>query len=217
MSSIFVAFCFVKTTSGNDKFTTGTALYRTTDEEDDFREFTYKGFTRSTDSLIIEFEKNSIVLMIGRYVYHNNAEFLGFIQTIPVTSTSDSTCSYEDLPNDFPLLFYASIEPKSSPQSATDKINFTKQFNNQLDLIEEQYAMVTSYDSNKRRRTGLFTSSHKNSNNNPSTIDLPDLVNQIRTNVPEPQPSQESTTNKPEPRPPQESTTDKPEPQQTFK
>ncbi|RIB26425.1 hypothetical protein C2G38_2030215 [Gigaspora rosea] len=329
MSLIFVAFGFIKTTSGNVKFTTGTALYHATDEEDDFREFTYKGFTGSTDSLIIEFEKNLIVLMIGRYVYHDNAEFvsfstlpictfplslidltsrlqLGLIQPIPATSTSNSTCSPEDLLNAFPLLLYtapavtnshkcndnigrqsfmlskklynpvngqkgidsnvlvfyanangqydslkdslkksvvsaigrlklgpgskfphiisseiewsyASIEPKSSPQSATDKINFTKQFNDQLDMIEEQYATVTSHDSNKRRRTGLFTSSHKNSNNNPLTVDFPDLVNQIRTNIPEPQPPQESTTNKLKPRPPQESTTDKPEPQQTSK
>ncbi|CAG8658512.1 7337_t:CDS:2 [Gigaspora margarita] len=281
MSSIFIAFCFVKTTSGNDKFTTGTALYRANAEDDEFREFTYKGFTGNTDSLIIEFEKDSIVLMTGRYIYHENAEYLGLIQTIPVTSTSDSPCSSKDLPNAFPLLLYtapvvtnsykfnnnieresfmlskklynpvnrqkgidsnvivsysnandslkksvilaigrlklnpiskfphiisseieksyASIELKSSPLSATEKIKFTKQINTQLDFIEEQYTTMTSQDSNKRRRTGLFASSTKNSNNNPLTVDLPDLVNQIRTNVPEPQPSQESSANRAQP------------------
>ncbi|KAF0552789.1 hypothetical protein F8M41_021031 [Gigaspora margarita] len=190
------------------------------------------------------------MLMIGRYVYHDNAKFLGLIQTIPVTSTSDSTCSPEDLSNAFSKLLYtalvvtnsykcnnnigrqsfilskklynpvngqkgidsnmlvsytnangrydflkdslkksvvlaigrlklspsikfphiilseikwsyASIEPKFLFQSATNKINFTKQFNNQLDLIEEQYATMTPHNSNKRKRTGLFASSYK--------------------------------------------------------
>ncbi|CAG8777123.1 3845_t:CDS:2 [Dentiscutata erythropus] len=187
MLSIFIAFCFIKTTSGNDKFVTGTALYRATNEDDKFREFTYKSFTGNSDSLIIEFEKNSI---------------FGLIQTIPISSASDFTCSPEDL-NAFPLFIdsnvivsytnvnsqydslkdslkkgvisaigrlklspvsklphiisleiewsYASNELKSSLQSPTKKIKLTKQFNNQLDLIEEQYATINSQDSNKRK------------------------------------------------------------------
>ncbi|CAG8662206.1 20010_t:CDS:2, partial [Dentiscutata erythropus] len=76
----------------NDKFITGTTLYYT-DEDDEFREFIYKGFMGNTDLLIIEFKKNSIVLMIGKYIYQKNAEYLSLTQTIPVTLPSDSMCS----------------------------------------------------------------------------------------------------------------------------
>ncbi|CAG8495687.1 9882_t:CDS:2 [Dentiscutata heterogama] len=107
MSSVFTAFCFIKTVSGNDKFLTGTAVYRVTNDENEFRELTYKGFTGNSETLIIDFEKNSIVLMIGRYVYHQNSEYLSLIQTIPLSSPQhDSTCAPEDLPLAFPLLLY---------------------------------------------------------------------------------------------------------------
>ncbi|KAF0474823.1 hypothetical protein F8M41_024641 [Gigaspora margarita] len=129
MLSIFIAYCFVKTISGNDKFINGSALYHINDEEDEFRELIYKGFTANEDFLIISFEKDSIILIIGRYVYHDNVESIGlctlyivnylsvynltqfflkvgFIQTILISSSSDSSCSSEDLLYAFPLLIY---------------------------------------------------------------------------------------------------------------
>ncbi|KAF0421479.1 hypothetical protein F8M41_006771 [Gigaspora margarita] len=247
MSSIFIAFCFVKTTSGNNKFTTRTTLYRANVEDDEFREFTYKGFTGNTDSLIIEFEKDLIVLMIRKYIYHENTEYFNDnigresfmlskklynpvnsqkgIDSNVIVSYSNANGRYDTLKDSFKKCVisaigrlklnpiskflhiilseiewsYASIESKSSSVSATEKIKFTKQLNTQLNFIEEQYTTMTSQDSNKRRKTGLFTSSTKNSNNNPLTVDFPDLVNQIRTNVPEPQPPQELSANKAQP------------------
>ncbi|CAG8795094.1 20264_t:CDS:1, partial [Racocetra persica] len=46
--------------SRNDKFLTETALYQINDENNEFRKSTYKGFTESPETLIIDFEKNSI-------------------------------------------------------------------------------------------------------------------------------------------------------------
>ena len=80
MSLIFISFCFVKTVSVNEKFLTGSALYRVSNEEDEFRQFNYKGFTATPETLIEDFEKNSIVLMIGRYVYED-AEYV-FVKLI---------------------------------------------------------------------------------------------------------------------------------------
>ncbi|CAG8538699.1 14550_t:CDS:2 [Cetraspora pellucida] len=79
MSSIFISFCFIKTITGNDKYVSGSALYRIKDNEDAFREIIYKGFTGSSESLIEEFEKESIVLMIRRYVYDENIEYAKFM------------------------------------------------------------------------------------------------------------------------------------------
>ncbi|CAG8456848.1 10751_t:CDS:2 [Cetraspora pellucida] len=282
MSSIFIAYCFVKTVSGNDKFINGSALYCINDEDNEFREFIYKGFTGSNDSLIIDFEKNSIVLMIGRYVYHDNVESLGLIQTIPISALPDSSCSPEDLPYAFPLLIYtapavtnsykfndnigrqsfmlskrlynpvngqkgiesnvivsytnangrydslkegikksvisavgrlkinkfphiisseiewsyASNESKSSLHSSGTKAKSTEDFNNQLDMIEEQYATMNSQPSNKRKRGAFFSSPANPSNNTTPTTNLEELANQIRTNQPEAQQTSTNTPNK---------------------
>ncbi|CAG8733631.1 5427_t:CDS:2 [Dentiscutata erythropus] len=261
MSSVFIAFCFVKTISGNDKFLTGTAVYRANSTEDEFRELTYKGFTGNSETLIIDFEKNSI---------------LSLIQTIPLSSPQhDSTCAPEDLPYAFSLLLYtapavtnsykfndtigrqsfmlskklynpvtsqkgiesdvivsytnangrydslkdslkksvisavgrlklnsnskiphiisseiewsyAANDPKSSNQSSAEKTK-SKEFNDQLDLIEEQYNTMTSQTSNKRRRVGLFSSSSKSSTDKLQNVDLKELAEQIRNTAPEPQ------------------------------
>ncbi|CAG8855546.1 17504_t:CDS:1, partial [Gigaspora margarita] len=48
-------------------YITGTALYRINDDTDKFREITFKGFLRNPNSLVTPFEKNTIILMVGRY------------------------------------------------------------------------------------------------------------------------------------------------------
>ncbi|CAG8850633.1 30886_t:CDS:2, partial [Gigaspora margarita] len=107
MSSVFISFCFVKTVSASEKFLTGSALYRVSKEDDEFREFTFKGFTATPETLIADFEKNSIVLMIGRYVYED-AEYLTLIQTVPVSSSAnDALLIPEDLPYASPLLLFS--------------------------------------------------------------------------------------------------------------
>ncbi|KAF0544530.1 hypothetical protein F8M41_002678 [Gigaspora margarita] len=108
MSSVFTAFCFIKTISRNNKFVTGTALYRINNEDDEFREIIYKGFTRTAETLISDFEKNSIVLIIRRYIYQNNIEYVCLVQTILVFSFHNgSACIPDDLPYAFPLLMYS--------------------------------------------------------------------------------------------------------------
>ncbi|CAG8529528.1 23336_t:CDS:2 [Gigaspora rosea] len=42
MTSIFIALCFIKTISGSEKCIHGSAIYRTTNDEEEFRELTYK-------------------------------------------------------------------------------------------------------------------------------------------------------------------------------
>ncbi|CAG8586172.1 7021_t:CDS:2 [Diversispora eburnea] len=98
MSSVFISFCFIKTVTGNDKYVTGSALYRMKGDEDKFREIIYKGFTGTSETLIMDFEKDSIVLVIGRYVYEENVEYVTLIQTVPISySSDDSTNTQEDL------------------------------------------------------------------------------------------------------------------------
>ncbi|CAG8612817.1 13979_t:CDS:2 [Dentiscutata erythropus] len=113
MSSIFIALCFIKTISASEKCIHGNAIYRTNNNEPEFRELTYKGFI-TQDSLIADLEKNSIALMIGRYVFED-AEYLTLIQTVPIsTSTDDVEITPDDLPYTSPLLlFSAPVVPNS--------------------------------------------------------------------------------------------------------
>ncbi|CAG8481242.1 6206_t:CDS:1, partial [Dentiscutata heterogama] len=67
-------FCFIKIVSGNDKFVTKFTLYCITDDDEEFREIIYKGFAANAKSLISNFEKNSIVYIVGRYIYNKNIE-----------------------------------------------------------------------------------------------------------------------------------------------
>ncbi|RIB06714.1 hypothetical protein C2G38_2216364 [Gigaspora rosea] len=142
MSSVFIAFCFIKTVSGNSKFLNGTAVYRVSNDEDEFRELNYKGFTRNSDTLIVDFERNSIVLMIGRYVYHQNAEYLSLIQTIPLSSPqTDSDCVPEDLPYTFPLMIYFAPAITNSYKCKkgieSDVIMFYTNANGRYDSLKE--------------------------------------------------------------------------------
>ncbi|CAG8719850.1 16541_t:CDS:2, partial [Racocetra persica] len=80
---------------GNDKFLSRTILYRANDDEDVFRELTYKDFTGNTKTLVIDFKKNSILCLI---------------QTIPISSPHpDFQCTPEDLPYAFSLLLFTTL------------------------------------------------------------------------------------------------------------
>ncbi|RIB25961.1 hypothetical protein C2G38_2164603 [Gigaspora rosea] len=108
MSSIFIAFCFIKTVSRNSKFLNRTAVYCVSADENEFRELNYKGFTRNSETLIVDFKRNSIMLMIERYVYHQNAEYLSLIQTVLLSfPQTDSDHVPEDLSYTFPLQIYS--------------------------------------------------------------------------------------------------------------
>ncbi|CAG8526147.1 6691_t:CDS:2 [Scutellospora calospora] len=108
MSSLFVAFCLAKNVTRNDNYITGTALYRINSNTNQFREITFKGFTRNPESLVTPFEKNSILLMVGYYVYEENIEYVTIIQSVPVSYSNDEyTLTSEDLLNSSPLLLYS--------------------------------------------------------------------------------------------------------------
>ncbi|RIB26565.1 hypothetical protein C2G38_2266581 [Gigaspora rosea] len=96
MTSIFIALCFIKTISGSEKCIHGSAIYRTTNDEEEFRELTYKEFIASQEPLITALETNSIVLM------------LTLVQTIPIsTSTDEIEITPDNLPHSPPLLLYS--------------------------------------------------------------------------------------------------------------
>ncbi|RIB03408.1 hypothetical protein C2G38_2225126 [Gigaspora rosea] len=60
---------------------------------------------------------------------------------------------------------------------ANRKSKSSKEFNNQLDIIEEQYFK-------KRRKPGPFASASTSSNANTSPVNLTNLTDQIRGNRP---------------------------------
>ncbi|RIB27450.1 hypothetical protein C2G38_2029369 [Gigaspora rosea] len=107
MSSLFIAFCFTKNITWNDKCISGTALYRINHNVNKFSEITFKGFTASSESMVVPFEKNSIVLLIGRYAY-KDAEYVTLVQSVSISfSEGDYVLTPEDLLSLSPLLIYS--------------------------------------------------------------------------------------------------------------
>ncbi|CAG8821650.1 29627_t:CDS:2, partial [Gigaspora margarita] len=106
MSSLFTAFCFTKNVTNNNKHISGIALYQINYNVNKFREITFKGFIANSKSLIIPFKKNSIVLMIGCYVYED-IKYVMLVQAVPISSSEGNyILAPEDLPNSLPLLTY---------------------------------------------------------------------------------------------------------------
>ncbi|CAG8792168.1 8996_t:CDS:2 [Gigaspora margarita] len=171
MLSIFISFCFIKTITGSDKYVSGSALYRIKDNKESFREIIYKGFTGSSETLIDNFENNSIVLMIGRYVYDKNTKYVTLIQATPISYFSDDTSiTSEDLPYSFLLMIYSAPAVTNSYQSNDELGRYSfmlfsesqtlsssnkgkekphDNLDNQLDLIEEKYAKMDAQSSKK--------------------------------------------------------------------
>ncbi|KAF0543519.1 hypothetical protein F8M41_003891 [Gigaspora margarita] len=92
---------------------------------------------------------------------------------------------------------YATNESSSLIQPSSEKAK-SKELNNQLDIIENQYIFQTS---NKKRKFSLFSSSSKAfsskpSSDKPSATDLKDLANQIRNKDPELQEPSSASSNK---------------------
>ncbi|CAG8525965.1 5489_t:CDS:2, partial [Cetraspora pellucida] len=125
MSSVFMSYCFVQSVTGNDNYLTGNALYRVNNMVDKFRQITYKGYTKSPDSLITDFEKNLIVLMVGRYAYENDIEYLTLIQSVPMSNENENELTREDLPYSAPLLILSS---SALPNSYSDNDGGRKSF-----------------------------------------------------------------------------------------
>ncbi|CAG8735051.1 21266_t:CDS:2, partial [Gigaspora margarita] len=91
-----------------DKYLSGTGLYRINKDVNAFREIIFKGFINNSESLILSLEKNSIVLMIGRYVYEENTEYIVLIQTVPISFSNDTyVLTSTDLPYSSPMLQFS--------------------------------------------------------------------------------------------------------------
>ncbi|KAF0515322.1 hypothetical protein F8M41_017336 [Gigaspora margarita] len=97
MSFSFVAFCFIKNITRNNKCISETALYQINHNINKFREITFKGFIASSESLVVPFKKNSIILMIRRYVY-KDAKYVTIVQIDPIFSSEED---YILTPKDF--------------------------------------------------------------------------------------------------------------------
>ncbi|CAG8810665.1 41006_t:CDS:2, partial [Gigaspora margarita] len=122
--------------TGNEKYISRSVLYRIKDNKEALREIIYKGFTRSSEILIEEFKIGSIVLMIGRYVYNNNVEYV------------KKTNSHKDLNNQLDLIEKNFMNTVS--QIKTDKSAVQESFSEST-IQENSDEMVNSQniDSNK--------------------------------------------------------------------
>ncbi|CAG8590786.1 11362_t:CDS:2, partial [Dentiscutata heterogama] len=116
MSSLFVLFCLIKTIIGNNKFVSGSTLYRIKDTEKAFREIIYKGFTGSSETLIKEFKSNFIILMIGQYVYNKNVKYVNYTYSISYF-LDDLTIKAENFPYSYLLLIYFALAMTNSYQT----------------------------------------------------------------------------------------------------
>ncbi|CAG8746605.1 15703_t:CDS:2, partial [Racocetra persica] len=71
---------------------------------------------------------------------------------------------------------------KKSIISAIGRLKLSpNKYNNQLDMIKEQYTTMSSQPPNKRKRGSFFSSPTKPPNNTPQAVNLEQLVTQIRT------------------------------------
>ncbi|RIB25434.1 hypothetical protein C2G38_2031075 [Gigaspora rosea] len=155
MFFLFVAFCFTKNVTGSDKCISGTALYRINHNVNKFREIMFKGFTASSESLVVPFEKNSIILLIRRYAYENT-EYVTLVQTVLISSSEgDYVLTPEDLPSSSPLLIYSAAVVADSyiPDNQGGRESFV--------MARQLYNGVT----NNRNVESKIIVSYKNENN----------------------------------------------------
>ncbi|CAG8484395.1 10699_t:CDS:2 [Gigaspora margarita] len=98
-----MSFCFTKTVSGGDKYIVGNAVYHITNDNDEFREITFRGLIGNSELLIMTFERNTFLFM------------LTLVQMVPILSPdAEYVPTPSDLPNSSPLLLYtATIVPDS--------------------------------------------------------------------------------------------------------
>ncbi|KAF0457492.1 hypothetical protein F8M41_001169 [Gigaspora margarita] len=117
----------IKTISRGDKYLSGTALYCTNNDDNIFREVMFREFLGTPDCLISSFEKNSIILLIGRYVYEGDAEYVSLVQTVPVSSSDNEyILTPPDLPHSSPLLLFSAPVMQGSyyPDSGSGRDSF---------------------------------------------------------------------------------------------
>ena len=70
MTSIFSAVSYIKDVLEGNRSYTGTAVYRSS--EDEFVKYKFKVFRSEVSSLVGEVKKNSISLVIGQFTFEDN-------------------------------------------------------------------------------------------------------------------------------------------------
>ncbi|CAG8757995.1 23707_t:CDS:2 [Dentiscutata erythropus] len=127
------------------------AIYRSNEEE--FRELTYKDFI-TQKFLITKLEKNSIVLIIGRYVFED-AKYLTLVQTVLISTSSDEI---EITPDDLSyssslLLFSASVISNfhfSNSEFGRESLMLSKKLYNGITGYKNIESEVINYASNEQ-------------------------------------------------------------------
>ncbi|CAG8832094.1 36753_t:CDS:2, partial [Gigaspora margarita] len=171
----------------SDKYISGSTLYRIKDNEESFREIIYKGFTRSSKTLIDNFKNNSIVLMIGRYVYDENAEYVTLIQATSISYFLDDTSiTSEDLLYSFPLMIYSAPAVTNSYQS-----------NDELGRHSFMLFSMLKWMLNPQKKQKLdnYTPKPNPPKDNSSTTNFADVLSQIKTGEPATQENSDNTVN----------------------
>ena len=72
MNSVLITFLFVKNIKINNKSIEGSGAYL---EDGELKQITFKGFM-GPDSLVSEFDKNTIIQTTGRFVMEDGKEYM---------------------------------------------------------------------------------------------------------------------------------------------
>ncbi|KAF0488690.1 hypothetical protein F8M41_022195 [Gigaspora margarita] len=184
MSSLFVAFCFSKNVSRNDKCISRTALYRINHNINKFREITFKGTTLYRENF-----KPYLTLFI----------YVTLVQTVLIfSSEEDYVLTSKNLLRRLKIISkkfshilasdiewtYVSSNPLSSSTTTNAKEISKVEFDEQLDSIEEKYATLTSQVPQKKQNTrqniNLHNSNNKPSNNKTTSLNFVDIISQVQ-------------------------------------
>ncbi|RIB13498.1 hypothetical protein C2G38_2197726 [Gigaspora rosea] len=163
MTSVFIAFMFYQNYLGKRKITNN--------DKEEFRELTYKGFIADQEPLITALETNSIVLMVGRYVFEDT-EYFTLVQTVPIfTSTNEIEITPDDLPHSPPLLLYSAPVVSnfyfSDKEFGRENFMLSKKLYNgvtghkniESELLEDLKSEQGKSSSRKRKETNLLPTS----------------------------------------------------------
>ncbi|CAG8720065.1 10409_t:CDS:2, partial [Dentiscutata erythropus] len=149
------------TISGGDKYVSGTALYHINNDDNTFREITFKGFCGNSESLVALFDKNSIILMIGRYVYEGDTEYISLVQTVSISFfDNEYILTPPDLPRSSPLLLFSAPVVQGSYHPATDggreSFMLSKRLYNGVTNNNHVHSnVIISYSTDNKRYTAM--------------------------------------------------------------
>ncbi|CAG8610698.1 18932_t:CDS:2 [Gigaspora margarita] len=185
MSSLFVAFCFIKNINRNDKCISRTALYRINHNVNKFKEVTLVQTVLISSSkgdyvLTLEDLPSSSLLIIysatvvaDSYIPDNQGGRESFMMARQL---------YNGITNNRNTYVSNNLLPSSTTTNA--KGISEVEFNEHLDGIEEKYATLISHVPQKRQNTSqnvnLRNSNNKYSNNKNTSLNFVDIISQVQ-------------------------------------